>query len=130
MGAKKPPTCLKLYLKSCHPSVKNTSLPTLDIEAFALPISQKLNKLSCKSLLQIESSQLYKTIIIKRPKPSKTKNISPLKILCRCFEKHFNYKIKNLERTLPFIMPPLWIPPLTKIELSNHEAKISNDDII
>ena len=117
-------------LKVVTGAFKATSLPALDIEAFILPIRQKLNKLSCKSLLRIASSQLYKTIFTQRPRPSKTKNISPLEILCRRFKKRFNCKIENLERTIPFVTPPWWIPPLTEIAPSKHEAKISHDNII
>ena len=117
-------------LKVVTGAFKATSLPALDIEAFVLPIRQKLDKLSCESLLRIASSQLYETIVTQRPRPSKTKNISSLEILCRRFEKRFNCKIENLERTIPFVTPPWWIPPLTEIAPSKHEAKISHDNII
>ena len=106
------------------------SLPALDINAFVLLICQKLDKLFCESLLRIASSQLYKTIVTQRPRPSKTKNISPLEILCRRFKKRFNCKIENLERTLLFITSPWWNPPCTKIASSKHEAKISHNNII
>ncbi len=109
---------------------KATSLPALDIEAFIFSIRQNLDKLSGELVLRIALSQLYKTIVTQRPRPSKTKNISPLEILCRRFEKHFNYKIENLEQTLPFITPPWWNPPCTEIALSKQEAKTSQDNII
>lgn len=117
-------------LKVVTGAFKVTSLPALDIEAFVLPIRQKLDKLSCESLLRIASSQLYETVVTQRPRPSKTKNISPLEILCRRFEKRFNCKIEHLERTLPFITPPWWIPPLIEIAPSKHEAKASHESII
>lgn len=109
---------------------KATSLPALDIKTFVIPIRQKLDKLSCKSLLRIMSSQLYETIVTQRPRPSITKNISPLEILCRRFEKRFNCKIKDLERTIPFITLLWWIPPLTEFAPSKHEAKTSHDNVI
>ena len=49
---------------------KATPLPALDIEIFLLPICFKLEKLGSESLLRIASSQLYETIISKRPKPA------------------------------------------------------------
>ena len=107
-----------------------TSLPALDIEAFVLPIQQKLDKLSCESLLRIVSCQRYETIVTQRPRPSKNKNISPLEILCRRFEKRFCCKIEHLERIVPFITLPWWIPPTTEIASSKHEAKACHDCII
>lgn len=70
-------------LKVVTGAFKATSLPALDIEAFVLPIQQKLDKLSCESLLQIASCQRYKTVVTQRPRTSKNKIISPLEILCR-----------------------------------------------
>lgn len=65
-----------------------------------------------------------------RDQDSKPKNIRPLEILCHRFEKRFNCKIKDLEQTPPFIKRPWWIPPLTEIAPSKHEAKISHDNIV
>lgn len=109
---------------------KATLFPALDIETFVISIRQKLDKLSCKSLLQIASSQLHKTIITQRPQPSDIKKISPLEIFSQHFEKCFNCKIKYLEQTIPFITPPWWMPPFTEIAPFKLEAKISHDNII
>lgn len=106
------------------------SLPALDIEAFVMPICQRLNKLSCKSLLCIASSQLYKTIVTQRPRPNVTKNISPLEILCHRLGKRFDCKIEDLEQTIPFITPPWLAPPFTKIAASKREAETCHDNII
>lgn len=127
---KKPSVNSRPSLKVVNGAFKATSFLALDIEAFVTLICQKLDKLSCESLLQIASSQLYETIISQRPQPSEIKNISPLEILSRRFEKRFNCKIKDLERTIPFITPPWWTPPLTKIAPSKNEAKISHNHII
>lgn len=50
-------------LKVVTGAFKATSLPALDIEAFVMPIRQRLDKLFCESLLRIVSSQLYETIV-------------------------------------------------------------------
>lgn len=115
-------------LKVVTGTFRATSLPALDIEAFVLPIQQKLDKLSCESLLRIVSCQRYETIVTQRPRPSKNKNISPLEILCGRFEKWFGCKIEHLERTVPFITLPWWIPSTTEIASSKHEAKACHDD--
>lgn len=117
-------------LKVVTKAFKATFLPALDIEAFVLLIQQKLDKLSRESLLRIVSCQRYETIVTQRPRPGKTKDISPLEIVCRRFEKRFGYKIEHLKRTVPFITLPWWIPPTTEIALSKHEAKTRHNSII
>lgn len=110
--------------------LKATSFPALGIEAFVILFCQKLDKLLCKSLLQIASSQLYKTIITQQPQPSKIKKISLPEILSRRFDKYFSCKIKDLKQTISFITPPWWTPFLKKIALFQNEAKISHNRII
>ena len=108
---------------------KATSLPALDIETFLLPISFRLEKLASESLLRIASSQLYETIIKKRPKPAQLRQLSPLENLTRQFEKRSGLRIANLERTVPFIVSPWWVPPKTTIALNKSEAKQNHDQM-
>ena len=104
-------------------------LPALDIETFLLPIGLKLDKLASGSLLQIVFGQLYETIISNRPKPAQSKQLSPLECLIRQFEERSSLSIANLERTVPFIAPPWWVPPKTTIAPNKSEAKQNHDQL-
>ena len=102
-------------------------LPALDIETFLLPIGLKLDKLASDFLLRIVSGQLYKTIISNCPKPAQSKQLSALECLTRQFEERSGLSIANLERTVPFIAPPWWVPPKTTIAPNKFEAKQNHD---
>ena len=108
---------------------KATSLPALDIETSLDSISFKLDKLGSESHPRIVSSQLYETIINKRPKLARLKQHSPLENLTRQLEKRSGLSIANFEKTVSFIVSPWWVPPKTIIALNNSEAKETHDQI-
>ena len=80
-------------------------------------------------MLRIASSQVYETIINKRPKSAQLKQLSPLENLTRQFEKRTGLKIAKLERTVPFIVSPWWVPPKKTIAQDKSEAKQNHDQI-
>ncbi len=108
---------------------KATSLPALDIETFLLPIGLELDKFASDSLLQIVSGQLYETIINNSPKLAPFKQLSSLESLTRQFEERSGLSIVDLEKTVPFIAPPWWIPTKTTIAPNKSEAKQNHDQL-
>lgn len=98
-------------------------LLALDIKTFLLSISFKLEKLASESLLRIASSQLYKTIIKKHPKPAQLRQLLPFENFTHQFEKKSGLRIANFKRTAPFIISLWWVPPKTTIALNKSEAK-------
>ena len=49
--------------------------------------------------------------------------------LTRQFEKKSGLKIANLEKTVPFIVSPWWVPPKTIIALNKSEAKQNHNQM-
>lgn len=92
--------------KIVNGAFKATSLPALHIEAFLLPISLKLDKFVGKSLLQIVSGQLYKTIINKRPKSAQSKQLSLLESLISQFQEDRTLALLT-SRELSLLFHPL-----------------------
>ena len=74
---------------------KATSAPVLDIEAYTIPIKQKLDLLTSNALLRIVSSPVYAKIIDSRTRTQTY--LSPLETLTNRYEKTSKGLISNIE---------------------------------
>ncbi len=83
---------------------KATSALALDVEAYTIPIQQKLDWLTSNALLHMVSRPVYAKIIDSRPKTQTY--LSPLETLTNCYERTTKGLILNIEQILPFTAPP------------------------
>lgn len=103
-----------------------TSRPALDVETYLLPIKQRLEKLTCEAMLRITTTSTLETIIEGRSKRKKRAK-TPLEVITRRFELRTNQSIQTLEKIIPYVTSPWWIPPISHIARTKAEGREQHD---
>ena len=106
-----------------------TSIPALNIEAYLTPMHHTLDKLVIESALQIAETPLYNLLLSTR-RNQKNRHITPLETLIKRYEVRSGLSIDQLEKKLPYIVPPWWKSPHTCIKPSKEQAKSHHQQIL
>lgn len=106
-----------------------TSIPALNIEAYLTPMHHTLDKLVIESALRIAETPLYNLLLSTRGN-QKNRRITPLEILIRRYEVCSGLSIDQLEKKLPYIIPPWWKSPHACIKPSKEQAKLHHQQIL
>lgn len=99
---------------------KGTSLQALDVEAFLIPIDHVLEQLALKAMVRLQSTPAYETVakirlgLSKRSKEAASRKKPPLELLEDIYTSRYG-SLDNIEKLVPIIVMPDWIPPPTDI---------------
>ena len=87
-----------------------TARAALDVEAYMLPIKQRLEKLTNDTMLRIVATPSYKYVIGRRSK-AQNRRTTPLETLTARFRRHTGIRARDIEKVEPFVEAPWWKPP-------------------
>ena len=105
---------------------RTTAGSAVDVEANLLPARQQVGQTALETTMRIRTTPLSTEMA--KPK-SKTRHVSPLDQFSSLLEDQYKAPLNRLEMRQPHVVPPWWVPPLTRID-SSPEAAIKEHDAI
>ena len=103
-----------------------TARAALDVEAYMLPIKQRLEKLTNDTMLRIVATPSYKYAIGRRSK-AQNRRTTPLETLTARFRRHTGIRARDIEKVEPFVEAPWWKPPSILISEDKKKGKVEHD---
>ncbi|KFA45923.1 hypothetical protein S40293_10177 [Stachybotrys chartarum IBT 40293] len=105
---------------------RTTAGAAVDVEAHLLPAAQQLEQTALEATMRIRTSPLYADMATSQDAVQNDRQ-SPLDRLSNRLQCKFDLQLDRLEKRLPHVVPPWWMPPSVYIAESADAAIKEHD---